>query len=433
MANIIFPQSPFLDPSGRPNREWVQWLQNPNVQTLTAVTFNVDNVILTLPLEVIYGGTGLTDVPTNGQLLIGNGVDYTLNTLTAGTGLTITNGAGSITPRITNTGVVAGAYGSASSVTTLTVNAQGQLTVVGTVAIAIAASQITSGTIASAQISGSYTGITGVGTLTVGTWTATAIGAAYGGTGLTSYTIGDIIYASGTTSLATLPDVATGNALISGGVGVAPSYGKIGLTTHVSGVLPVVNGGTNLASYTIGDIIYASGTTALSKLADVATGNALLSGGIGVAPSYGKVGLATHISGTLLVSNGGTGITSLTLNRIPYGNGTGAFGSSANLTYDGAIFTAKANIVVNKTITAAGTTGAQTINFTAGSVNFAAAATSLVVTNSLVATTSVIMATVATNDTTMKSVQAVAAAGSFTLYASAAATAETRVNFLVLN
>jgi hypothetical protein len=343
MANLIFPQSPFLDVTGRPSREWVQWLQNPDVQTITAVTFNVDNVVLTLPLEVIYGGTGLTTIPSNGQLLIGNGVDYTLNTLTAGTGLTITNGAGSITPRITNTTVIAGSYGSASSVTTLTVNAQGQLTVAGSVVIAIAASQITSGT------------------------------------------------------------------------------------------LSVVRGGTGLSSYVVGDIIFASGTTVLSSLADVAVGNALISGGVGVAPSYGKIGLTTHVSGILPVANGGTGLATLTANRIPYGNGTAAYQSSANLTYDGSAFTAKADIVVNKTITASGTTGAQTIDKTSGSVNFAIAATSLVVTNSLVTTSSIILATVASNDTTMKSVQAVAAAGSFTLYANAAATAETRVNFLVLN
>ncbi len=88
---------------------------------------------------------------------------------------------------------------------------------------------------------------------------------------------------------------------------------------------------------------------------------------------------------------------------------------------------------LDKTITAGGTTGAQTIDKPAGSVNFAALATSLVVTNSLAATSSVILATVATNDATMTSVQAVAGAGSFTIYANAAATAETRVNFLVLN
>ena len=91
------------------------------------------------------------------------------------------------------------------------------------------------------------------------------------------------------------------------------------------------------------------------------------------------------------------------------------------------------DIILDKTVTAGGTTGAQTINKTCGSVNFAASATSLVVTNNRVTTSSVIVATVATNDTTMKSVQAVAASGSFTLYANAAATAETRVNWIVLN
>jgi hypothetical protein len=89
--------------------------------------------------------------------------------------------------------------------------------------------------------------------------------------------------------------------------------------------------------------------------------------------------------------------------------------------------------IVPKTITAVATTGAQTINKTAGSVNFAAAATSLVVTNSFVDANSVILATVATNDTTMKSVAAVASAGSFTLHANAGATAETRVNWFVAN
>jgi len=62
-----------------------------------------------------------------------------------------------------------------------------------------------------------------------------------GGTGQSSYAVGDILFANTTSSLAKLPDVATGNALISGGVGVAPSYGKIGLTTHISGILPYAN------------------------------------------------------------------------------------------------------------------------------------------------------------------------------------------------
>ena len=88
---------------------------------------------------------------------------------------------------------------------------------------------------------------------------------------------------------------------------------------------------------------------------------------------------------------------------------------------------------LDKTVTAGGTTGAQTINKNAGTVNFAAAASSLVVTDSRVTTSSIIICTVGTNDTTLKSVAAVAGAGSFTLHASAAATAETRVNFLIIN
>ena len=133
-----------------------------------------------------------------------------------------------------------------------------------------------------------------------------------GGTGQTSYAVGDLLYASTTTALSRLADIATGNALISGGVGVAPSWGKIGLTTHVTGTLPATNGGTGQASYAVGDLIYASTTTALSKLADVATGNALISGGVGVAPSWGKIGISTHVSGlgtnvaTALAVNVGT-------------------------------------------------------------------------------------------------------------------------------
>jgi D-arabinose 1-dehydrogenase-like Zn-dependent alcohol dehydrogenase len=90
------------------------------------------------------------------------------------------------------------------------------------------------------------------------------------------------------------------------------------------------------------------------------------------------------------------------------------------------------SLTLGKVVTPAGTTGAQTINKPTGTVNFAAAATSLAVTNSLVTANSIIICTVGTNDTTMKSVAAVATAGSFTLYANSAATAETRVNFLVL-
>jgi len=128
-----------------------------------------------------------------------------------------------------------------------------------------------------------------------------------------------------------------------------------------------------------------------------------------------------------------TTANTLTIGSAKAGTGTAR---SVNLIAGGVVamtIGTAADVQIPKTVTAAGTTGAQTINKQSGTVNFAAAATSLVVTNSFVTTSSIIVATVGTNDTTMKIVNAVAAAGSFTLNANAAATAETRVNFVVLN
>jgi hypothetical protein len=48
------------------------------------------------------------------------------------------------------------------------------------------AANITSGTLPSGRLSGGYTGVTGVGTLTAGTWNASTIQIAYGGTGATT-------------------------------------------------------------------------------------------------------------------------------------------------------------------------------------------------------------------------------------------------------
>jgi len=83
-------------------------------------------------------------------------------------------------------------------------------------------------------------------------------------------------------------------------------------------------------------------------------------------------------------------------------------------------------------IIAAGTAGSATINRRAGRVNMAAGSSFLVVTNKLATVNSVILATVGSNDYTLKSVQAVSDAGYFILYGNAAATAETRISFLLL-
>ena len=88
-------------------------------------------------LSVPNGGTGTSGTPAQGQLLIGNGTNYTLNTLTAGANITITNGPGTIT--IAATGGGGGGVTDISFGTTgLTpaVATSGSVTVAGTLAVA---------------------------------------------------------------------------------------------------------------------------------------------------------------------------------------------------------------------------------------------------------------------------------------------------------
>lgn len=88
---------------------------------------------------------------------------------------------------------------------------------------------------------------------------------------------------------------------------------------------------------------------------------------------------------------------------------------------------------VDQTVTAAGTTGNQTINKAAGTVNIAAAGASVTVTNSLCTANSTVHAVIRTNDSTAVIKNVVPAAGSFTINLNAAATAEISIGFLVVN
>ena len=72
------------------------------------------------------------------------------------------------------------------------------------------------------------------------------------------------------------------------GVGTIASLAVTSVTAGVWGgtAISAVNGGTGQVSYTVGDLLYASSTTALSKLAAGTAGSVLKSNGTGTAPSW---------------------------------------------------------------------------------------------------------------------------------------------------
>lgn len=107
-----------------------------------------------------------------------------------------------------------------------------------------------------------------------------------------------------------------------GSIEVINSSGNITSSDRLP-VVGVDKGGTNISSYVIGDILYASGTTTLSKLAK--GGNSTL---LGVDES-GNLG---YLSAS--VSMGGTGLTSVTSGRVLFGNGSSSLGNSDNFVWD---------------------------------------------------------------------------------------------------
>ena len=264
-------------------------------------------------------------------------------TYTAGTGLTLTGTQFSIT----NTAVTAAAYGSASSVATFTVNAQGQLTAAASTAIAIAASQVTSGTLAIAQggTNSSATptnGGVGYGTGTAHAYSAagtsgqvlTSAGAASPtwtsqsglsvgtATNLAGGAAGSLPYQSGAGATAMLaagtngylltltaglpswqPAPASGVTTFSAGTtGFTPSTATSGAVT-LAGTLALANGGTNAALTAVAGAVPYSSASALALTAAGTAGQVLTSNGASAPTWVTPAGGVTLSNDTATASN----------------------------------------------------------------------------------------------------------------------------------
>lgn len=134
---------------------------------------------------------------------------------------------------------------------------------------------------------------------------STPVAVSEGGTGST--TAGGALINLGGTSVG----IALFNA-------ASQAVGQAALGTQAVGY-----GGTGLTTFTTGDMMYASGSAAISKLGIGSSGQVLgVSGGL---PAWGSVSLS-DVTGTLSVAKGGTGVTTLT--GVLKGNGTSAFSAA---------------------------------------------------------------------------------------------------------
>lgn len=232
-------------------------------------------------------------------------------TYTAGTGLTLTDYVFSIT----NTGVTAGAYGSASKTLTATVNAQGQLTVLAATDIAIANTQVSGlGTMSTQNASsvaitgGTLNGVT-IGGTTAGAITGTTITATTfngAGTGLTGTASGLSI--GGNAATATSATTATN--LAGGAAGSVPYQTSTGVTSMLAA-------GTNGQVLTLAAGVPTWATAATGSVTSVAQ---TFTGGL------------ISVSGSPITSSGTLALTVAgTSGGIPYFSGASTWASSGTL------------------------------------------------------------------------------------------------------
>ncbi|MHA8084247.1 hypothetical protein U8695_01590 [Aquirufa antheringensis] len=211
---------------------------------------------------------------------------------------------------LTNTTVTAGDYGSATAIPTFTVDSKGRLTAAGTASIIAEAGTLSGTTLASNVVTSS---LTGVATITSGTWNGSTIGVAYGGTGVTSSTgTGSVVLSNSPTLLTPVLGAASGTSL-------ALSAGLTASNATVSGTIT--------ANAFVGN---GSGITNLSNSATTAT-DANTASAIVARDANGNFS-ANVITGTL----SGTA-AALTTGRTISVSGdvdftTGAFNGTTNVT-----------------------------------------------------------------------------------------------------
>jgi hypothetical protein len=230
---------------------------------------------------------------------------------------------------------------------------------------------------------------------------------------------------------------STDNVLIGRGTTVASTTTIRGISigTSIASTSTSINigynstqSGTGTSNILIGSS--ATGTTNASSEIIIGSQNGMGS----LTATIGRAAQTrTHLYGSLTMGTDTTSSGRLTVR----GTGTSSAANTAIFEDSGGTdilgIRNDGRIAFLATNTASGTTGAQTINRPSGTVNFAAGATSLVVTNSLCTTSSIVLPVIRTNDATATIKNVVPDAGSFTINLTAAATAETSVGFFIIN
>ena len=120
---------------------------------------------------------------------------------------------------------------------------------------------------------------------------ADGVPVASGGTGLASFTAGDVLYATGSTTLAKLPKGTAEQILSMNSGATLPEWTSADIS--VLPTITVAKGGTNLESFTAGDILYATGATTLAKLAKGTAAQTLKMNAGATAPEWTTVAAAS--------------------------------------------------------------------------------------------------------------------------------------------